>query len=90
MLQADPSEWTVFEDELTHLTRLFIQFEGASDPRSLKCREADVEFNAWIDTTYREKVAPKYSLLTLSQFRSFTRNQWRLRASKQGPPFPCV
>ena len=90
MCQAEPSEWTVSEDELAYLTRLFIQFEGSSDPRSVACREAEVEFNAWIDTTYREKVALKYNSLTLSQFRSFTRNQCRLRASKQGPPFPCV
>lgn len=90
MCQADPSEWDVSEEELAHLTRLFIQFEGASDPRSVACREAEVEFNGWIDTTYREKVAPKYNSLTLSQFQSFTRNQCRLRASKLGPPFPCV
>lgn len=90
MREADPSEWTVPEDELTHLTRLLIQFEGASDPRSVRCREAEVEFNTWIGTTYRQKVAPKFSSLTLSQFRSFTRNQCPLRASKQGPPFPSV
>jgi len=34
------SEWTVSDDELTRLTELFCQFEGASDPRTVKCREA--------------------------------------------------
>jgi len=80
----------VSEDELVRLTELFLKFEGAIDPLSNACREAESEFNSFIETIYVEKVKPAYESLTFSYFRSYVRNVCRIRASKQGPPFPCV
>ena len=87
----DPApEWTVSADELKRLAELFRQFEGAADPLSVSCREAESEFNSLVEKIYRDKVAPAFASVTLSKFRSFTRNQCRLRISREGPPFPCV
>lgn len=41
-------EWTVSADELACLTELFRQFEGAADPLSVSCREAESEFNSLV------------------------------------------
>ena len=90
MSQDAATAWVVSEDELNHLTDLFREFEGATDPRSIKCREAEVEFNSFIDRLYREKVEPRFKSITVSRFRSFARNECRLRLSRQSPPFPCV
>lgn len=88
MCQEPSPDWIVSDDELTRLTDLFIRFEGASDPRSINCREAESEFNASIERLYLEKVAPKFQSLTLAHFRCYARYQCRLRASKGHPP--CV
>jgi hypothetical protein len=85
-----PADGTVSADELTRLTALFIQFEGAADPTSRECREAESDFNSLIEQLFREKVEPKYQSVTLHQFRRFARNQCRLRASRGSSEFPCV
>ncbi len=90
MPEDSGSEWTVSDDELTRLAELFCQFEGASDPRALKCREAEAEFNSLLDSLYRTKVSPHFRSLTFHQFRRFVRNQCRVRLAKTLPPFPCV
>jgi hypothetical protein len=88
---SDPSpEGTVSADELNRLAELFRQFEGAADPLSVPCREAESEFNSLVEKIYREKVEPAFQSVTLSKFRSHTRNYCRLRISRDGPPFPCV
>jgi hypothetical protein len=76
--------------DLNRLVDLFPQFEGASNPFAASCREAEYEFNALVEKLHAERIAPQYHSITLSQFRSYTRNYCRLRISKQGPPFPCV
>lgn len=87
----DPApEWTVSADELKRLAELFRQFEGAADPISVACREAESEFNSLVEKIYHERVAPAFTSITLSKFRSFTRIQCRWRISREGPPFPCV
>ena len=85
-----PAEWAVSPAELTRLTGLFIQFEGAADPTSRECREAESEFNSLLEQLFREKVEPKFQSLTLHQFRRFARNECRKRASKEGGNYPCV
>jgi hypothetical protein len=80
----------VSEDELVRLTELFLKFEGATDPLSNRCREAESAFNSLVETIYRQKVKPAYDSITFSQLRSYVRNVCRIRISKQGPPFPCV
>ena len=84
------SEWTISDDELKRLTEVFCQFEGASDPRAVKCREAEAEFNSLLDGLYQTKVRPRFQSISFRQFRSFTRNQCRIRSAKMDPPFPCV
>ena len=84
------SEGTVSDEDLTQLTDLFCQFEGASDPRAIKCREAEAEFNSRLEELYRTKVASRFQSISFHQFRSFTRNQCRIRSAKMVPPFPCV
>jgi hypothetical protein len=83
-------EGIVSADELNRLPELFRQFEGAADPLSVPCREAESEFNSLVERIYRDKVEPAFTSITLSKFRSYTRNYCRLRISREGPPFPCV
>jgi hypothetical protein len=90
MHEDTSSGGVVSEDELVRLTELFVKFEGATDPLSNHCRESESEFNSLIETIYLEKVRLAVSSITFSQFRSYTRNICRIRASKQVPPFPCV
>ena len=90
MCQNANSGWIVSDDELKRLTDLFLQFEGAPDPLSNKCKESESEFNSLVEKIYQEKVRPAYNTIGFSQFRSFTRNRCRLRLSKEGPPFPCL
>jgi len=81
---------TLSADELASLTRLFRQFEGASDPLAIQCREAESEFTSLLERLYTEKVKPNFESVSLHQFRSYARNYCRLRVSKEGPPFPSV
>jgi hypothetical protein len=90
MGQNPSPEWIISEDDLKALTDRFREFEGAFDPRSLKCREAESAFNCLIEQLYREKVAPKFPSITPAEFRSRTRYQCRLRMAKEAPPFPCL
>ncbi len=90
MCDQSNSGGIISEEELAGLTSLFIQFEGASDPLSNQCKEAQFMFNARVEKIFEEKVKPRYAALTLSLFRSAVRKECRLRASKQGPPFPCI
>ena len=85
-----PAEWTVSPDELSRLTGLFIQFEGAADPTSRECREAESEFNSLVERLFQEKVEPNFQSLTLHHFRRFARNECRKRASKESGNYPCV
>jgi hypothetical protein len=80
----------VSEDELARLTKLFLNFEGATDPLSNRCKECESAFNSLVEKIYCEKVSPAYASITFSHFRSYVRNICRIRISKQGPPFPCV
>src|SRR5438132_10528027 len=88
MGENSPSDWAVSEEELATLTELFVRFEGASDPRCLPAREAEAQFNALLEQIYVEKVAPRFSSITRSQFRSYARLQCRLRVRGEGPPYP--
>ena len=90
MEQMPTADWTVSEDELVALTNLFAQFEGASDPLSVQCREAESSFNSLLDKIYSEKVSLHFTSVSSSQFRSYARYICRQRNFKQGPPFPCV
>ena len=86
----DPApEGIVSDAELKRLAELFRQFEGAAQPLSVPCREAESEFNSLVEKIYHEKVEPAFTSLTLARFRSFARNCCRLRISREGPPFPC-
>jgi len=89
MFQHTSAGGIVSEDELTQLTDLFRQFEGAANPLSNHCQECESRFNALVEKIYEEKVKPAFSTLTFSSFRSYTRNRCRVRLSKEGPPYPC-
>jgi len=87
----DPSPAPVVSrDELDRLVTLFRQFEGAGDPLSRACREAEGDFNLMVEQIYAEKVKPAYESIPLSVFRSYVRLQCRRRISREGPPYPCV
>jgi hypothetical protein len=90
MCQNPTTGGIVSESELATLSDLFQQFEGATDPLSSHCREAESEFNAVVEKIYTDKVKPAFPSIPLFQFLSYTRHQCRLRIFKQGPPFPCV
>ena len=77
-------------DDLNRLVDLFLHFEGASDPISLACKEAEEQFDSLVERIYTEQVAPKIQSVTLICFRSGVRKYCRLRLAKQGPPHPCV
>lgn len=87
---SDDSGGLIRGSELNRLVDLFRQFEGASDPLSIPCREAEQQFNLLIDNIYAECVIKNYASITLSQFRSYTRNHCRKILAKQGPPYPCA
>jgi hypothetical protein len=92
MSQDPAADWLISEDELTHLTTLFIRFEGALDPRALDSREAESDFYSILEIIFREKVKPteKYSSVTEQQFISHARYLCRLRANKVVKEFPCT
>jgi hypothetical protein len=90
MCNDTDAEGVVSEAELARLSDLFRRFEGADNPLSVSCREAEAEFNSTIEKIYSEKVVPAFESITLARFRSYTRNICRLRISRQDPPFPCV
>jgi hypothetical protein len=87
---SQPTGGIIPEDALSRLTELFTQVEGASKPLSRACREAEFEFNSLVEKIHAEIVQPRFSSVTLTQFRSQTRRYCRARASKESPPFPCV
>lgn len=89
MPEQPDSGGAISEDELKRLTDLFIQFEGASDPRSIECREAEAEFDSLLDLLYREKVEPKFKSLDRLLFRSHTRRLCRTRADHLIQKFHC-
>ena len=90
-MREDPGPGaTISEDEIIRLVNLFQQFEGADDPLSNECREAESSFNSLVEQIYIEKVKTAFDSLTLTQFRSYTRNYCRKRLSGEGPPFPSV
>lgn len=76
--------------DLNRLVDLYLLFEGALDPFSVECKEAEAQFDSLIEKMHREKVLSNYPSLTLSDFRSHARIICRLRVAKQGPPFPYI
>ena len=48
-MQNDSSGWAVSDEEIARLTELFCEFEGSADPRSVRCKEAEVEFNSTLE-----------------------------------------
>ena len=88
MCQERNPEGTVSDAELSRLCDLFSQFEGATDPLSLKCKEAESAFNSLVEEIYLMKVKEKFSSLSLSAFRSHARNVCRKRVSAQTREFP--
>ena len=70
MCEGPAAQGTLSADELVSLTRLFRQFEGASDPLAIPCREAESAFNSLLEQLYAEKVKAKFESVTFHQFRS--------------------
>ncbi len=88
MCQDRNPQGTVSDAELSRLCDLYAQFEGATDPLSLKCKEAESAFNSLIEEIYLTKVMEKFSSLSLSVFRSHARNVCRKRVAAQAREFP--
>jgi hypothetical protein len=86
----DSPDPIVSETELTILTDLFREFEGASDPRALRCREAEIQFNSILSQIYAERISPDPTLvaedgkrISYSSFMSYARNECRKRLWKE-------
>jgi hypothetical protein len=86
----DDAGGIISSDEIDRLADLFSRFEGATDPTSVACKEAEQEFDSLVALLYTQKVAPKYQTITLPKFRSYVRNYCRKRIAKQGPSYPCI
>jgi hypothetical protein len=80
----------ICENDVNRLVALFLQFEGASDPLSIACKEAEQQFNALVEKLYTEQVVPNFQSITLIQFRSFARRHCRACLARSGRPHPCV
>ena len=80
----------VSESELSELTVLFSQFEGAMDPLSIHCREAEAKFNQLVEAIYNKKVVQKFSSISLPKFMSYTRCACRRRIAAENRGFPCA
>ena len=83
------SAGVVSEDELSRLTNLFVLFEGAPDPLSRECREAQSEFDSLVNKLYEEKVKPNFKSIQHFHFRKAVRYRCRLRASKAASISHC-
>jgi hypothetical protein len=79
----------VSESELAELTKLFIGFEGATDPLCPECRNAKRAFHLILREIYIQRVRPAFMDIDYSIFASLTRRICRARVSKEGPAFPC-
>jgi hypothetical protein len=90
MCQDAAAGGIVSEDDLARLTNLFRQFEGATDPLSEQCREAEAGFHSLIEQIYENKVKATYPKLPLSHFHGHARLLCRKRIAKEDRPFPCV
>ena len=86
----DDTGGIVSSDELDRLADLFLRFEGAPDPTSLACKEAEQQFDSFVASLYAQKIASKYQAITLPKFRIYVRNYCRKLIAKQGPRYPCI
>jgi hypothetical protein len=91
MPESENSGWIVSDEELTALTDLFAQFEGAADPLSQSCKEAKNAFHDQISALYFERIEPRaeFKEWTSSQFFSVIRNQCRTRLKSHGSKYLC-
>jgi hypothetical protein len=87
---SDDAGRVISDCELGQLADLFLRFEGAPDPTSLACKEVEQEFDSMVGRIYAERIAPKYSSITLPKFVSYVRNYCRKRIAKEKPPYPCI
>jgi hypothetical protein len=76
--------------DLDRLADLFGQYDGAIDPLSDACQDAEYQFNALIEQLYTEKVTSSKPSVSLSEFRCYSRRACRLILAKRGAPYPCV
>ncbi len=84
------SSGIISRDELNRLVDLFGQYDGALDPLSTACQDAEYQFNALLEKLHTEKVLTTKPSISLSEFRCYARRQCRLSLAKKGPPYPCV
>jgi hypothetical protein len=84
------SSGIISRDELKQLADFFARYDGALDPLSADCQDAEYQFNALVEKLHIEKVRPVMQTISLSQFRCAVRQKCRLIVSKQGPSYPCI
>lgn len=85
----DDSGGIICGSDVNRLVDLFLQFEGASNPLSIACKEAEQQFDALVEKLYAEKVAPNFQFITLVQFRIYTRKHCRQIAASNTRPYSC-
>jgi hypothetical protein len=86
----DDSGGIISRDDLDRLVDLFGRYEGALDPLSDDCLDAEYQFNALVEKLHTDNVLPAKQSISLSDFRSYTRRKCRLIVSAKGPRYPCI
>jgi len=64
----DDADWTISANDLNRLVDLFLQFEGASDPLSVACKELEQQFDTLVEKSMQIKL---FQTSPLSAFRLF-------------------
>jgi hypothetical protein len=80
----------ISKDDLNQRSDLFSRFEGALDPLSPDCKDAEYQFNALVQHLHLKKVKPVLQTISLTQFHCEVRNQCRKVVSKRGPRYTCI
>lgn len=88
--QSGGPEWAVSADELERLTALFIQFNGALDPRAIEPREAKIEFRRMLEELHATKVAPRFHSVDFAAFERYARLECRQRACRKTRDYPSI
>ena len=87
----DDSAGIICASDISQLLDLFLQFEGAIDPLSKACQEAERTFDALVERLHADKVLPdpQFKTVNLVQFRGHVRVKCRQLASKSIRQYSC-
>lgn len=90
MSEPTDSSGIVSDQELSELTNLFLEFEGAADPLCESAKLAKQRFNNQALDIYFRKVKPHFGQIDYFSFMGMLRNTCRIRLNASGTKYPCV